>query len=52
MQNILVHRHPHPDLQDRSQFVEFVTTLEEQAKSIGIPPERATDLLVMHLDLT
>ncbi|KKK93879.1 hypothetical protein LCGC14_2688460, partial [marine sediment metagenome] len=28
----LVDRHPHPELQDRSQHVEFVTTLEEQAK--------------------
>jgi GNAT superfamily N-acetyltransferase len=48
----LVDRHPHPDLQDRSQFVKFVKTLEEQAKSIGIPPERASDRLVMRLDLT
>ena len=48
----LVDRHPHPELQDRSQFVEFVETLEEQAKSIGIPPERASDRLVMRLDLT
>jgi N-acetylglutamate synthase-like GNAT family acetyltransferase len=48
----LVDRHPHPDLQDRSQFGEFVKTLEEQAKSIGIPPERASDRLVMRLDLT
>jgi hypothetical protein len=45
-------RHPHPELQDRSRFVEFVTTLEEQAKSIGILPERARDRLVMRLDLT
>jgi hypothetical protein len=48
----LVDRHPHPELQDRSQFVEFVTTLEEQAKSIGLPPETARDRLVMRLDLT
>jgi hypothetical protein len=48
----LVGRHPHPELQDRSQFVEFVTTLEEQAKSIGLPPKTARDLLVMRLDLT
>ena len=48
----LVDRHPHPELQDRNIFVEFITTLEEQAKSIGIPPERATDRLVMRLDLT
>ena len=48
----LVDRHPHPELQDRSQFVEFVTTLEKQAKVIGVPPERARDRLVMRLDLT
>jgi len=36
---------------DRSQFEEFITTLEEQARVIGIPPERATDRLVMRLDL-
>ena len=48
----LVDRHPHPDLQDRSRFSEFIKTLEEQAKSIGIPPERASDQLVMRLDLT
>lgn len=45
-------RHPHPELQDRSRFEQFVTTLEEQAKSIGIHPERARDRLVMRLDLT
>ena len=48
----LVDRHLHPELQDRSKFVEFVTTLEEQAKSIGLPPETARDRLVMRLDLT
>jgi hypothetical protein len=48
----LVDRHPHPELWGRSQFAEFVTILEEQAKSIGIPPERAIDRLVMRLDLT
>ena len=48
----LVDRHPHPDLRDRSQFGEFIETLEEQAKSIGIPPERASDRLVMRLELT
>jgi len=48
----IVDRHPHPDLQNRSKFAEFVTTLEEQAKAIGIPPERARDRLVMRLDLT
>jgi GNAT superfamily N-acetyltransferase len=46
-------RHPHPDLQEpEARTSEFVTTLEEQAKSIGIPPARATDRLVMRLDLT
>jgi GNAT superfamily N-acetyltransferase len=44
----LVDRHPHPHLQDRG---EFVVTLEEQAKSAGISPERARDRLVMRLDL-
>ena len=48
----LVDRHPHPDLQDRSRFGEFIKALKEQAKSIGIPPERATYRLVMRLDLT
>jgi hypothetical protein len=48
----LVDRHPHPELQGRSQFGEFVKTLEEQAKSIGIPLERAIDRLVMRLNLT
>jgi len=42
-------RHPHPHLQKRD---EFVMTLEEQAASAGIPPERAKDRLVMRLDLT
>ena len=42
-------RYPHPDLQERNQFV---ITLEEQAKSLGIPPERAKDQIVMRLDLT
>jgi GNAT superfamily N-acetyltransferase len=44
----LADRHPHPLLQERDEFVE---TLEEQAKSIGIPPDRARDRLVMRLDL-
>ena len=39
----LADRHPHPELQDRSLFAEFIETLEEQAKSIGIPPERASE---------
>lgn len=48
----IVDRHPHPALQDRSEFTEFVTTLEEQAKAIGISPERARDRLIVRLDLT
>jgi len=44
----LAGRYPHPALQEPS---DFVTTLEEQAKSVGIPPERARDQLVMRLDL-
>lgn len=48
----LVDRHPHSELQDRSQFGEFTKTLEEQAKSIGIPPKKAIDRLVMRLNLT
>lgn len=47
----LVDRHLHPELQDRSQFGEFIKTLEEQAGTIGIPLERARDRLVMGLDL-
>jgi hypothetical protein len=43
----VVDRYPHPDLQERHQFV---ITLEEQAKALGIPPERATDQIVMSLD--
>ena len=42
-------RHPHPALQNREQFV---ITLEQQAESVGISPERARDRLVMRLDLT
>jgi len=41
-------RHPHPHLQGQEQFV---ITLEQQAESIGISPERARDRLVMRLDL-
>ena len=44
-------RHPHPELQNRDQFVQFITTLEKQAEATGIPPERARDRLVMRLDL-
>jgi GNAT superfamily N-acetyltransferase len=47
----VVDRHPHPELQNRSEFAEFVTTLEEQAKVIGISPARARDRLVMRLDV-
>ena len=48
----IVDRHPHPELQDRSKFAEFVSTLEEQSKAMGIAPERARDRLVMRLDVT
>ncbi len=48
----VVDRHPHPELQDRSQYAEFIATLEEQATSIGILPERARDRLTMCLDVT
>jgi len=48
----LVDRHPHPELQCDSEHDEFVRTLEEQAKSVGIEPEKAIDRLVMRLDLT
>ncbi len=41
-------RHPHPHLQERSDFVE---ELEEEAASVGIPPERARDRLIMRLCL-
>ena len=47
----IVDRYPHPELQDQNKYVEFITTLEEQAKSVGILPERARDRLVMRLDL-
>jgi GNAT superfamily N-acetyltransferase len=48
----IVDRYPHPHLQEPHEFHEFVTTLKEQAKSIGIPPEKATDKIVMRLNLT
>jgi len=48
----LVDRHVHPALEDPSKLPEFIATLEEQAKSIGIPPETVRDRLVMRLDLT
>jgi ribosomal protein S18 acetylase RimI-like enzyme len=41
-------RHPHPHLQEQSDFVE---KLEAQAASIGISPDRARDRLIMRLDL-
>ncbi|MBN1781000.1 GNAT family N-acetyltransferase [bacterium] len=47
----VIDRHPHPELQDRSRFPEFIDTLEEQAKAAEIPPERARDRIVMRLDL-
>ncbi len=47
----IVYRRPHPDLQDKSQYSEFIEILEEQAESIGIPPDRAKHRLLMRLDL-
>jgi len=44
----LINRYPHPYLQEPSDFVE---KLEEQAKSIGISPERAKDKIVMGFEL-
>lgn len=45
-------RHPHPHLQDPEiRASEFVKTLEEQAKSAGIHPDKARDRLIMRLDL-
>ncbi len=41
-------RHPHPHLQDQE---EFVKNLEEQAKAVGLSPERARDRIIMRLDL-
>lgn len=41
-------RHPHPDLAERSEFLD---RLERQAAEFGIPPERARDRIVMRLDL-
>lgn len=43
-------RHPHPDLLGH-EHEEFVQKLEEQAKTIGVSPERAMDRIVMRLDL-
>jgi GNAT superfamily N-acetyltransferase len=42
-------RHPHPYLKGHD---EFVMKLEEQAKAIGISPEKAKDRIMMRLDLT
>lgn len=44
----LAERRPFPYLQE---FPDFVRTLEEQAKSLGINPERATEQLVMRIEL-
>lgn len=44
----LAERRPFPYLQE---FPDFVRTLEEQAKSLGIAPERAREQLVMRLEL-
>ena len=41
-------RHPHSHLQGQDEFVQ---KLEEQAKAIGISPERARDRIIMRLDL-
>jgi GNAT superfamily N-acetyltransferase len=41
-------RHPHPDLQGQDEFLQ---KLEEQAKAVGISPERVRDRIVMRLDL-
>jgi hypothetical protein len=45
----IVGRFPHPDLLEQDPFV---IRIEEQAKSVGIPPERARDLILMRLALT
>lgn len=47
----LADRHPHPELQDSARVSEFITTLEEQAISMGISPERAKHRLLMRLNL-
>ncbi len=44
----IARRYPHPHLQNGGEFVRM---LEEQAKSMGISPNRARDRLVMRLDL-
>ena len=45
----VVDRYPHPHLKGHD---EFVTKLVEQAESVGVSPERAKDMIVMHFDLT
>jgi hypothetical protein len=45
---VVVERQPHLDLQAPS---EFVTTLESQAKSLGISPERAKEQIMLRLGL-
>jgi GNAT superfamily N-acetyltransferase len=42
-------RFPHPHFRERTGFV---IKLEEQGKALGIDPERATNRIVMRLDLT
>jgi hypothetical protein len=44
----VVERKPHPALQEPGEFVQ---TLEDQAKALGIAPERAREQLVMRLEL-
>lgn len=44
----MVDRRPHPDLRERSEFLD---RLERQAAALGISPERARDRIVMRLDL-
>lgn len=46
---VLEDRHPHPYLQESSEFLD---KLLEQAVACGIPKEKARDRLVMRLDLT
>jgi GNAT superfamily N-acetyltransferase len=45
----IVERYAHPELQNRNKFV---ITLEKQAKTLGISPERSRDQLIMRLELT
>jgi hypothetical protein len=44
----IAERYPHPDLQE---YEEFVKILEQQAKDMGIAPEKARDQIIMRLDL-